>query len=131
MKLHSIVLRGDPSPSCPKTLRLFINRDDIDFGAAADATAVQTLELPVQPPACEDVVELPIKRALFNNVHSLTLFFEDNHGDEDVTILSYLGFKGAFTQLRKDHIVTFYEAAANPADHKNLVPGAHYGSVGI
>lgn len=78
-------------------------------------------------------MELPVKRALFNNVHSLTLFIEDNHsnGEEDLTALSYLGFKGDFAQLRKDAVVAFYEAAANPADHKNLVPGAQFGSMGI
>jgi hypothetical protein len=78
-------------------------------------------------------MELPVKRALFNNAHSITLFIEDNHsnGYEDVTSLSYLGFRGNFTQLRKDPVVAFYEAAANPADHKNLVPGAQYGSMGI
>ncbi|KAF8544069.1 PITH domain-containing protein [Trichophaea hybrida] len=132
VKLHSILLRADPSPSSPRTLKLFINRDDIDFSAAADTPAIQTLEVPIQPPG-EEVMELPVKRALFNNAHSITLFIEDNHsnGDEDVTSLSYLGFKGDFTQLRKDAVVAFYEAAANPADHKNLVPGAQYGSMGI
>jgi len=94
--------------------------------------AVQTLVVPLPPPG-QDVLELPVKRPLFNNTHSLTLFFEDNHsgGEEDVTSLSFLGFKGDFTRLRKDAVVAFYEAAANPADHKNLVPGAQYSTMGL
>lgn len=86
----------------------------------------------MQPPG-EEVMELPIKRALFNNIHSITIFVEDNHsdGDEDVTSLSYLGFKGDFAALRKDPVITLYEAAPNPADHKNLVPGTQYGSMGL
>lgn len=76
---------------------------------------------------------MPVKRALFNNCRSLTLFFESNHsdGEEDVTGISYLGFKGTWTELRKEAVVANYEAAANPADHKNLVPGANYGAMGL
>jgi hypothetical protein len=133
VRLHSILIRAEPSPNAPRKLKLFTNRDDLDFSAAADTPAVQTLDIPQQPPGGDEVMELPIKRALFNNVHALTLFIEENHsdGEEEVTMLSYLGFKGDFAQLRKDPVVTFYEAAANPADHKNLVPGAQYGSMGI
>ncbi|KAI5813383.1 galactose-binding domain-like protein [Pyronema omphalodes] len=132
VRLHSILVRADPSPAAPRTLKLFINRDDLDFSAVADTPAIQTLELPMQPPG-EEVMELPIRRALFNNIHSITIFVEDNHsdGDEDVTRLSYLGFKGDFTALRKDPVIALYEAAPNPADHKNLVPGTEYGSMGL
>lgn len=132
VKLHSLLIRSLPSLSAPKTLKLFTNRDDIDFGAASEMGAVQTIELPVQPPGDDEIMEIPVKRALFNNVHSLTLFIQDNHsdGEEDVTILSYLAFKGSFSHLRKDAVIALYEAAANPADHKNIVPGAQYGSIG-
>jgi len=64
-------------------------------------------------------MEIPVKRALFNNTRSLTLFFENNYSDgEEFTQISYLGFKGDWTELKKEHVVTLYEAAANPADHK-------------
>ncbi|KAI5778212.1 PITH domain-containing protein [Geopyxis carbonaria] len=131
VKLHSILIRASPSPDAPKTLKLFSNRDDLDFSSAADMLPVQTLDIPLH--TGEDYIEIPVKRALFNNIHSLTLFIEENHsnGEEDTTSLSYLGFKGDFTRLRKDPVITLYEAAANPADHKNLVPGAQYGSMGI
>jgi hypothetical protein len=41
-----------------------------------------------------------VKRAKFGKVQRLTLFFPDNFGDgeEDVTRISYLGFKGEWTQ---------------------------------
>lgn len=48
-----------------------------------------------------------------------------------MTRISYLGFKGTWTELRKEAVVANYEAAANPADHKNLVPGANYGAMGM
>lgn len=57
-----------------------------------------------------------MKRALFGKVQSLTLFVVDNYGD-DVSRLSYLGFKGDWMQLGKAPTNILYEAAANPADH--------------
>lgn len=61
-----------------------------------------------------------MKRALFGKVQSLTLFFEDNHGlgEEDVTRMSYLAFKGEWMNLGKAPTNILYEAAANPSDHK-------------
>ena len=74
--------------------------------------------------------EVPVKRALFSTVRSLDLFFEDNfgQGDEDVTRISYLGFKGDFMKLNRQPVNFLYEAAANPSDHK-MVSGVR-GEVG-
>lgn len=130
MRLHSVLLGSNPSPSAPKVLKLYANRDDLDFASAADLPPTQTLDLPLTPPGNSDILEIPVKRALFNNTRSLSLFFQHNHsdGEEDTTEISYLGFKGDWTELKKEHVVTLYEAAPNPADHKNLVPGAKFGS---
>lgn len=64
--------------------------------------------------------EIPVKRALFNTVRSLALFFEDNFGDgdEEETRVSYLGFKGEWMRLSREPVSFLYEAAANPRDHK-------------
>ncbi|KAL1620872.1 hypothetical protein UCDDS831_g07810 [Diplodia seriata] len=116
VRLHAILLRTSATESAPKTLKVFLNRDDLDFGTAADLPPTQTLELA----QTNDVQELPVKRALFNTTRSLALFFEDNFGagDEDVTRLSYLAFKGEFMRLNKEPVNFLYEAAANPSDHK-------------
>lgn len=60
------------------------------------------------------------RRARFNAVRRLTLFFPDNFGDgdEDVTRISYIGFKGEWMQLGRAPANILYEAAANPGDHK-------------
>lgn len=115
VKLHSILLRTSNSESAPKTLKLFINREDIDFSAAETAECAQILELS----QTSDVQELPVKRARFSKVQRLTLFFPDNFGDgdEDVTRLTYLGFKGEWMQLGRAPANIIYEAAANPNDH--------------
>ena len=126
-------MRTSPTSSAPKTLKVFLNRDDIDFGTASELPPAQTLELS----STSDVQELPVKRALFNTTRSLTLFFEDNFGDgeEDVTRISYLAFKGEFMKLSKEPVNFLYEAAANPADHKAIVGteqglGSHIGGAG-
>lgn len=98
------------------TLKLFVNRDDLDFSTATDLQPAQTLSLS----QTSEVQEVPVKRALFNNVRSLDLFFEDNwsQGEEDCTVVEYLGFKGEWMQLNRGPVDVMYEAAANPSDHK-------------
>ncbi|KAI1418089.1 DUF1000-domain-containing protein [Hypoxylon sp. FL1857] len=115
VKLHSILVRSSPSDSAPRTLKVFINRDNIDFETAEELAPTQTFELS----QTSEVQELPVKRALFGKVQRLTLFFEDNFGDgdEDVTRLSYLGFKGEWMQLGRAPSQILYEAAPNPNDH--------------
>lgn len=119
VRLHSILIRTSTTDSAPKTLKVFVNRDDLDFSTASELPPTQTIELS----STSEIQDLPVKRALFNTTRSLTLFFEDNFGDgeEDVTRISYLAFKGEFMKLSKEPVNFLYEAAANPADHKAIV----------
>ena len=116
VKLHSILLRTSNSDSAPKTLKVLQNRDDVDFGVAEEAEGTQVLELA----QTSDVQELPVKRAKFAQVRRLALFFPDNFGDgdEDVTRITYLGFRGEWMALGRAPATILYEAAANPSDHK-------------
>jgi len=116
IRLHSILIRTSVAEDAPKTLKLYVNREDLDFTTAAELPATQTLELAQS----NDVQEYPVKRALFNTTRSLTLFFEDNwgHGEEDVTCLAYIGFRGDKMNISREPVSVVYEAAANPADHK-------------
>ena len=74
-----------------------------------------------------DIQDIGVKRALFGKVQNLTLFVVDNYG-EDVTRMSYLGFKGDWMQLGKAPTNILYEAAANPSDH--AVKGTSLNKVG-
>ncbi|KAI9676742.1 MAG: hypothetical protein M1829_002836 [Trizodia sp. TS-e1964] len=120
VKLHSLLIRTSASTSAPKTLKVFVNRDDLDFSNVPDLPATQTFSLA----QTADVQEIPVKRAVFNATQSLMLFFEENFGmgDEDITHISYIGFKGEWMRLNKEGVSTLYEAAAQPGDHK-LVQG--------
>lgn len=112
VKLHSILIRTSNSSSAPQTLKVFINRDDLDFSAASDLMATQEFELS----QTSEIQDISVKRALFGKVQNITLFVVDNYGD-DITRLSYLGFKGDWMQLGKAPSNILYEAAANPSDH--------------
>ncbi|KAK4101451.1 DUF1000-domain-containing protein [Parathielavia hyrcaniae] len=116
VKLHSILLRTSDSDSAPKTMKVIINRDDVDFGVAEETSGTQEFELS----RTAEVQELPVRRARFNAVRRLALFFPDNFGDgeEDVTRISYIGFRGEWMQLGRAPANIIYEAAANPGDHK-------------
>ncbi|KAF2729747.1 DUF1000-domain-containing protein [Polyplosphaeria fusca] len=120
VRLHSLLLRTSPSPSSPRTLKIFVNPDpSLDFDAATETPPTQTLSIS----QTSDIQEIPVKRVLFNTTRSLGLFFEDNWGggEEDVTRVAYLGFKGDFMKLNKEPVNVLYEAAANPGDHKSIV----------
>ncbi|KAF2182476.1 DUF1000-domain-containing protein [Zopfia rhizophila CBS 207.26] len=121
VRLHSILIRTSATPSAPKTLKVFLNppSSSMDFETASEKEPTQTLELS----QTSEIQELPVKRAYFNTTRSLALFFEDNwsDGEEDMTRISYLAFKGDFMKLNKEPVSVLYEAAANPADHKAIV----------
>ncbi|KAM0111423.1 hypothetical protein ACP6JB_002985 [Aspergillus fumigatus] len=123
VKLHSLLIYTAPTLSAPKRLKLFKNRNDLDFATASDLTPTQTIEIP-QPVPGSDVFELPLSRAHWNATTSITLFFEDNwsSGEEDVTKVGYIGFKGQFMALNREPVSFLYEAAANPSDHV-AIPG--------
>lgn len=118
VKLHSLLIYTAPTSSAPRSVKLFRNRQDLDFATASDLTPTQKVEVP-QPVPGADVFELPLHRAHWNATTSITLFFEDNwsHGEEDVTKVGYVGFKGQFLALNREPVSFLYEAAASPSDH--------------
>ncbi|KAL1306732.1 hypothetical protein AAFC00_005397 [Neodothiora populina] len=124
IRLHSILIRTSTSSSAPLTLKVFVNQDTLDFDTASAMTPTQTLSLS----QTSEVQDVPVRRALFNTVRSLDLFFEDNwgRGDEDETRVSYLAFKGEWLHLSREPVNFLYEAAANPSDHK-MVAGVKGG----
>ena len=115
IKLYALLIRSSDSSSAPRTLKLFRNRDDLDFSMAADMKPTQSVEVP----RSNEVVEIPLNRAHWNTTTSINLFFEANHGagDEDVTSITYLGFIGEHMALNREPLSVLYEAAPNPSDH--------------
>ena len=125
LKLHAILIRASNSDSCPQNLKVYHNRDDLDFSTASDLEPTQTLTVS----QTNDVQELPVKRAKFGNTYNLTLFMEGNYGDE-VTRVYWIGFKGEFTELNREPVEVLYEKAANPKDHELIAGIGERGALG-
>lgn len=137
VKLHSIILRTNGDKHCPKKIRVWKNDKHIDFDNAASKKATHTIEhprvgvlyndpeeLPEEIKSDADFVEHHVPRHVFSGVSLLTLFVESVYGEDDEdeeeepSILHYVELRGEFTALSKDPVVTLYELAPNPADHK-------------
>lgn len=138
VRLHSLLVRSVADERAPDRIRVFKNRQDLDFNTAADMKPTAEFRHPAGVGADDDdegepgtldsegIVEYAFNRAHFSNVTALTLFVQDNHGAE-TTKITYIGLRGQFqSPLGRAPVVTLYEAAANPRDHKNVVPGERY-----
>lgn len=118
-----MLVRTSASAAAPRTLNLYVNGADLDFGAAEEREPTQRLELA----QTSEVQEVPVRRALFARVQRLGLLFADNFGD-DASRLSYLGFRGEWTRLGRAPASILYEAAPQPGDHR--LKGAAVNRVG-
>ncbi|CAK8685062.1 unnamed protein product [Clavelina lepadiformis] len=115
VKLKSVALLGGENDSHPKSMKLFKNIPNMDL----DQTCKQPDQVFELPQTYTDVLQIPTKTARFSSVHHLSIFFPDNYGAE-TTKVYYIGLKGDYKQAqRQEVLITNYELAANPADHKN------------
>ncbi|RMX38010.1 hypothetical protein pdam_00012304 [Pocillopora damicornis] len=84
IKLHSLKIQGPGNGRGPKTVKLFINHTkSMDFDSAESFEALQTLELTPED-LTEDAI-IPLK----------FLFFQNNQGNEETTVVEYIGFIGS------------------------------------
>jgi len=102
----------------------FHNREDIDFSIASDLPPTETINTipPNESTHHRDVTEYPVKRVNFNNVRNLTLYVENNwsDGNEEVSRLWYIGFKGEWTELKDVPLVAVYEVFIPISNHSDL-----------
>jgi hypothetical protein len=113
VRVKSIAVTGISDSSTPLNLQLFVNRDDIDFGAADDTPPTQSLMLSLDP-ASE--LYYPLRAAYFSSVSSLTLVFRGCHGG-DFSSLCYIGIRGVASVHRRGVVTAVYEVKPLPQDH--------------
>lgn len=121
VKLQALTVIGGPDGASPDKLKVFINRDDMDFGMAADLAPVQEWDLVEN---FNGTMEYPMQVSKFNGVHSIDLYFPSNFG-ADGTEITFIAFKGEFSERKRQAVECVYEARPVPQDHK--VPGEEAG----
>ena len=83
-------------PACPKVLKLYVNRNNMGFSDAEDVEPVQSFELSESDLRSGRVV-VPLKFVKFQRVNSISLFVEDNFGEE-FTAIGSIRFQGSTLQ---------------------------------
>ncbi|TXG61935.1 hypothetical protein EZV62_013298 [Acer yangbiense] len=115
VKIKSISVVGGADGTSPSKMRVFINREGIDFSDAEGTQAIQEWELVEN---LQGVLEYQTRYSKFQSVANITLHFPENFGG-DKTQIHYIGLKGEATQLKRDVVATIvYEITPNPSDHK-------------
>lgn len=136
LAVRSVPRNDDDFPTAhPRTIKVFSDRDDIDFEMARELDP--QCQVNALPPEhfTEGTIDYPLRPAgKFQNVSSLTLFFEDNFAaglldgtDGDIsTIVTYVGVKGKGSRQKRMAVEAVYETRGMRKDHK--VPGADFGT---
>ncbi|KAG2833082.1 hypothetical protein PC129_g4607 [Phytophthora cactorum] len=115
VSIKSICISGSAGDGThPKAVKLFTNREDIDFSNANELPAQQKLDLAEDDTAN---IDYPLQVRKFQGVSSLTLFIEDSYGGDETKIY-YIGLKGENKKWRHGVVECVYEARPQPADHK-------------
>lgn len=128
LAIRSVPPSGDDAPSSPpRIVKLFVDRDDLDFEMARELDPQCQLHIVPPDHFVEGTIDYPLRPAgRFSNISSLTLFVQANYDrDEDVaTIITFVGLKGKGSGLRRGTVEAVYESQGMPKDHK--VPGDEY-----
>eukprot|EP01094_Clydonella_sp_ATCC50884_P019742 TRINITY_DN3929_c2_g1_i1.p1 TRINITY_DN3929_c2_g1~~TRINITY_DN3929_c2_g1_i1.p1 ORF type:complete len:210 (+),score=83.28 TRINITY_DN3929_c2_g1_i1:172-801(+) len=124
VKVKSICVGGGPEGTHPSRMKVWVNKEHMDFEAAEGSEPTQEWEL------AEDfdcLIHYPTKLFKFQNVSSLTLFFPENFG-ADTSIIYYIALTGEFLPFKREAVTAVYEARALPSDHKTKsdVAGSHH-----
>ena len=127
---------ADDYPAAPpKNIKVFSNRDDIDFDMARELAPQCKVDLLPPDHFVEGTLDYPLRPASkFQNVSSITIFFEDNFatglldgsGDDVSTIMTYIGVKGKGSGQKRMAVEAVYETRGMKKDHK--VPGGEFGT---
>jgi len=118
VKLKSVMIVGGTEGTSPRKMKVYTNRDDIDFSTVGVAKPVQEWDL-IEDFRAE--AEYPTKIAKFNGVNSMSIYIPENFGASSTRIY-YIGLKGdVLGQFKREAVITTYESKPQMKDHQ--VPG--------
>jgi PITH domain len=113
----------------PRHIKLFVDRNDLDFETARELPPSQELDLLPPHHFEEGTIDYPLRPAgRFQTISSLTIFVTTNYDEsgDSGTEITYIGLKGKGTNMKRGIVEAVYETQGMPKDHK--VPdgnGAH------
>jgi hypothetical protein len=125
--VQSIAIRNasnNRETASPKRIKIFTNRDQIDFETAREMSAQQELDLLPPHHVIDGTVDYPSRPAgRFQNISSLTIFFVDNYDSsgEMGTEITFVGLKGKGSGIKRQAVEAVYESRGMRADHKRFV----------
>eukprot|EP01103_Thecamoeba_quadrilineata_P012795 TRINITY_DN3390_c0_g1_i1.p1 TRINITY_DN3390_c0_g1~~TRINITY_DN3390_c0_g1_i1.p1 ORF type:complete len:204 (+),score=39.70 TRINITY_DN3390_c0_g1_i1:48-659(+) len=110
VKLKGITLIGGEEGSSPSKLKVWVNREDIDFSLADTVKPIQEWDL-VEDPTGEVTYQTNIVK--FQNVSNVTFYIPANFGSM-ITKILYIGLKGEYTAIKREAVKTVYELKPTP-----------------
>ncbi|KAG7396811.1 PITH domain-containing protein 1 [Phytophthora boehmeriae] len=115
VSIKSICISGAAGDGThPKEVKLFTNREDIDFSNANELPEQQKLDLIEDDTAN---VDYPLQVRKFQGVSNVTLFIQNSHGGDETRVY-YIGLKGESKKWRHGVVECVYESRPQPSDHK-------------
>jgi len=94
VKLSSIDFGLPENDSCPQTIKLFLNTNNLGFDDASSNKPVEQFEIDDEELSKFTFKVKPVK---WSRVESITIFVEDNHGN-DISSLVSINFNGVTIQ---------------------------------
>lgn len=101
-----MVIGGGDQASHPAKLKAFVNRPDLDFASADGVAVTEEWDLAANVSGEGFVTTKP---ARFSNITSVTFLISENLGDEEQTMLQYIGLQGDHTHDRREAVDAKYE----------------------
>jgi hypothetical protein len=131
VSVQSISIRSVASQEMapPRTVKIFTNRENLDFEIARELEPQMQLELLPPYHFVEGSIDYPCRPAgRFQSISSLTIFVQDNYDvdGEQPTEITFVGLKGKGSRMKRMAVEAVYESRGMPKDHK--VPEGKYGT---
>eukprot|EP01100_Stratorugosa_tubuloviscum_P015902 TRINITY_DN966_c0_g4_i2.p1 TRINITY_DN966_c0_g4~~TRINITY_DN966_c0_g4_i2.p1 ORF type:complete len:211 (-),score=79.61 TRINITY_DN966_c0_g4_i2:51-683(-) len=110
VKLKSFAIVGGENGESANRAKIWINRVGVDFSNIDSIPPTQEWELIDNDRNC--TARYSTKLQKFQNVNSITIFFDDNFG-ASTTKIYYIGFWGETLGLKREVVQTVYELRPN------------------